>query len=142
MPSTLKLSIEIESRAPSFACLTLGGLLLSACAGQPHTSLQASSMPTSAPSTSTALPTSTSEPSSEQELRRLEGWVSIIWNDEPHFNLALDDGEVVQLLIDEELTAPLGGPLALDRARVSVLAVAQDAPHLYKVLSITHEEGG
>ncbi len=124
---------------PSWATLALGGLLLSGCASQPPSPPQPSAVPTEPSPAATDVATVTPGAStSPNQPRRLEGWLSIVWNDEPHFLLALDDGQAVQLRMDEELTAPLGGPLALDRTRVSVLAVAE-GPHVYKVLSIDAE---
>jgi hypothetical protein len=73
----------------------------------------------------------------------LQGWLSIVWNDEPHFFLTDDTGQTVEVLIDEELMAPLGGPLALDRSRVIVLAVVSpDAAGVLQVLSIEMGAGG
>ena len=92
----------------------------------------------------------TSEPNAEAdaatpspETRTLQGWLSIVWNDEPHFFLTLDDGQTVEVLLDDQLIQPLGGPLALDRTRVIVLAVvAPDSPDVFEALSIELEAGG
>jgi hypothetical protein len=73
----------------------------------------------------------------------LQGWLSIVWNDEPHYFLTLDDGQTVEVHIDEQLMAPLGGPLALDRTRVTVLAVvAPGSPDVFEALSVGIEAGG
>lgn len=141
MASRPKLRDRFHNCPPGWATLALGGLVLSACAPQTITPRQPSAALTEPPTTPTEASASTSRPSaSPEEPRRLEGWLSIVWNDEPHFHLALDNGRTVQLLIDPELTAPLGGPLALDRTRVTVQAVmAQESPHVYEVLSITRQ---
>ena len=91
------------------------------------------------------LPTATQSlpaPTSESTVT-LRGWLSIVWNDEPHFFLASDDGMTVEVLLDERLTAPFGGPLALDRSRVVVLAVVtQESPTIFEALSIEREAEG
>lgn len=77
------------------------------------------------------------------ELLTLRGWLSIVWNDQPHFFLTDDSGQTVEVLLDEQLTTPFGGPLALDRSRVVVQAVVtQQTPTLFQALSIESETEG
>jgi hypothetical protein len=72
----------------------------------------------------------------------LRGWLSIVWNDRAHFFLTDDQGVTVELDLPEELTRPLGGPLALDRTMVTVLAVvAPGSPGVFEALSIEKENG-
>ena len=74
---------------------------------------------------------------------RLVGWIRFVWNDHPHFFLTDDGGQTVEILLDEQLTTPLGGPLALDRARVIVLAVvSSESPDALEALSIELDAGG
>ena len=82
-------------------------------------------------------------PTPSSQTLTLKGWLSIVWNDEPHFFLTQDDGQTVEVLLDEQLTQPLGGPLALDRSRVVVLAVVDpEFPDVFQALSIEIEAGG
>jgi hypothetical protein len=85
-----------------------------------------------------------SEPDPEDEAAvTLTGWLSIVWNDQPHFFLTQDNGQTVEVLIDEQLMTPLGGPLTLDRSRVIVQAVVSpDAPGVLQAISIEMEAGG
>jgi len=89
------------------------------------------------PGPSASVPSSTpnphlteqSEPIPEQPTS-LSGWFHILWED-PHSDsdqeptikyLLIDDqGEWVELLLDGELVRPFGGPLALNRKRVTVV---------------------
>ena len=91
------------------------------------------------------LPTATQSlpaPTSESTVT-LRGWLSIVWNDQPHFFITDDNGETVEVLLDEVLTRPLGGPLSLDRSRVVVLAVVtQGSPGLFQALWIEREAEG
>lgn len=112
---------------PRWAGLALGAVLLGACVSERADPLQ--------PSEAAGAPAPVQADSSSGQ--RFEGWLSIVWNDEPHYFLTDDGGQTVELLLDEELTAPLGGPLALDRSRVIVLAVVTQAePDLYEAISI------
>jgi hypothetical protein len=82
-------------------------------------------------------------PTTSSETLTLQGWLSIVWNDEPHFFLTQDDGQTVEVLLDEQLTRPMGGPLALDRSRVVVVAVVKpEFPDVFQALSIEIEAGG
>ena len=127
------------ARAPILATLVVGTVAIGACAGGP--ALAPQPQPTAAEIHSTPF---ASDPDPEDEATvTLTGWLSIVWNEEPHFFLTDDTGQTFEVLIDEQLMAPLGGPLTLDRSRVLVLAVAAPpSPDLFKALSIELESGG
>ena len=148
--ATWRLPLHLIGSGLTVSGLVLGPLVMSACAaGSQAASGADSSEPSAAsdpPFARTAtLPTPTrphSAPNSESTVT-LRGWLSIVWNDEPHFFLASDDGMTVEVLLDERLTAPFGGPLALDRSRVVVLAVVtQESPTIFEALSIEREAEG
>jgi hypothetical protein len=133
------------ARAPILATLVVGTVAIGACASgraaDPQLQAASAELPptglTSEPSDEADTPT----PSSETIT--LQGWLSIVWNDEPHFFLTQDDGQTVEVLLDEQLTQPLGGPLELDRSRVVVLAVVYpEFPDVFQALSIENEAGG
>jgi hypothetical protein len=131
------------ARAPILATLVVGAAAISACGPAADPQLQ----PASTELPPTALTPEPIEeaysPTPSSEILKLQGWLSIVWNDEPHFFLTLDDGRTVEVLLDEQLTQPLGGPLALDRSRVIVLAVVSpDAPGVLQAISIEMEAGG
>lgn len=70
----------------------------------------------------------------------ISGWFTIIWNDEAHYFITDDTGHTVEVLLDEQLTKPHGGPLALDRTRVTIEGVIlSDAPTIIQVQSIALE---
>ncbi len=145
-----RLPFHLISRALPVGGLALGSLLTSGCAAgsQSATGLDAG-VPSAAPdpllagAASLATPTQPHPAPSSELTVTLRGWLSIVWNDEPHFLLASDDGMTVEVLLDERLTAPFGGPLALDRSRVIVLAVVTEAsPTIFEALSIEREAEG
>ena len=124
--------------------LLMGTAVVCACASGPASDRQL--QPTAALPLPTAL-TSPNEkadaPTPSSETFTLQGWLSIVWNDEPHFFLTLDDGQTVEVLLNEQLTQPLGGPLALDRTRVVVMTVVNpEFPDVFQALSIAIEAGG
>ena len=145
-----RLPLHLIRRALPVGGLALGSLLTSGCAAG---SQSATGLDTGAPSAASdeflaqtaALSTPTQPypaPNSESTVT-LRGWLSIVWNDEPHFFITTENGETVELLLDELLTRPLGGPLALDRSRVVVLAVVtQASPAIFEALSIEREAEG
>lgn len=49
-----------------------------------------------------------------------DGFVNIVWNDQPHYIFTSSDGLIYELLLPEETAAALGGPLALNNRRVSL----------------------
>ena len=126
-------------RAPILATLVVGTVAIGACAGSPTLAPQL--QPTVAEFQSTP---SASDPDPEDEATvTLTGWLSIVWNDEPHFFLTQDDGQTVEVLLDERLTQSFGGPLALDRSRVVVLAMVNpEFLNVFQALSIEIEAGG
>jgi hypothetical protein len=126
-------------RAPILATLVVGTVAFGGCGGGPSPTPQL--QPTAAEIQSTP---SASDPDPEDEATvTLTGWLSIVWNDEPHFFLTQDDGQTVEVLLDERLTQSFGGPLALDRSRVVVLAMVNpEFPNVFQALSIEIEAGG
>lgn len=70
----------------------------------------------------------------------ISGWFTIIWNDEAHYFITDDEEHTVEILLDEQLTKPHGGPLALDRTRVTIVGViVSDTPMILKAQSIARE---
>jgi len=145
-----RLPLHLISRALPVGGLALSPLLLSGCTAGSQTATGTNpgepSADSSSPSTQDApLPTTTQlnpAPTTASTVT-LRGWLSIVWNDQPHFFLANDDGLTVEVLLDDRLTAPFGGPLALDRSRVVVLAVVtRESPTLFQALSIEREAEG
>jgi hypothetical protein len=76
------------------------------------------------------------------------GWFHVIWYDGPPgsgsggvtYWLDEDRGRTYQLLLDEKLLEPLGGPLALNGQRVRVIAdEVSTPPGALRVLSIELE---
>lgn len=65
------------------------------------------------------------------------GLFHIIWNTLPRYFVADDAGVTRELLLDEQKTRALGGPLALNGKRVRVTGAADAArPELLRVDSI------
>jgi hypothetical protein len=130
--------------------LTLGALLGAGCAAEgPEPAPEASGSPTAeadlppAQATPPSLTARSDLGSAGGAPVTLRGWLSIVWNDQPHFFITKDNGETVEVLLDDLLTRPLGGPMALDRTRVVVLAVVtQESPQLFQALSIEREAEG
>jgi hypothetical protein len=96
------------ARAPILATLVVGAAAICACASGPAADPQLQLASTEPPPTAL-----TTEPSEEadssttsSETLTLHGWLSIVWNDEPHFFLTRDDGQTVEVLLDEQLTQP------------------------------------
>jgi hypothetical protein len=133
-----KLRYAPQNNGPlQWASLLLGALVLSACGVEGRDPLQLSDSAGAAAPTPQAASLSVATSSSTTEPRSLEGWLSIVWNERPHFFLTDDDGQTVEILLDEQLTTPLGGPLALDRSRVIVLAVVSpETPSVFQAISI------
>jgi hypothetical protein len=122
--------------------LVLGALLLSACSLVPKGVAGADARSAASTASAPAPPQSAglaTQPSPDETLLAepqttpgqtsqppliLRGWLSIVWNDRAHFFLTDDQGVTVELDLPEELTRPLGGPLALDRRRVVVIVAA------------------
>ena len=67
----------------------------------------------------------------------ITGWFTTIWNDEPLYSITDDQGQTTQLLLDDETAKPLGGPLELDRKRVTIVGeIISDSPRTVRVLSV------
>ena len=75
----------------------------------------------------------------EQRLS-LSGRFHVIWNGEPRYVLIDDQGQWIELLLDEAAVKPLGGPLSFNRQRVKIEGEKVDAPSgRVRVLSISIE---
>jgi acetylornithine deacetylase/succinyl-diaminopimelate desuccinylase-like protein len=73
----------------------------------------------------------------------LRGWFHIIWGNDARYFLTDDGGKTHELLLDEELTRPHGGPLALDRKRVVVVGERAPSPEdAVRVVSIQLDASG
>ena len=67
----------------------------------------------------------------------ITGWFTTIWNGKPHYSITDDQGQVTQLLLDDETAKPLGGPLELDRKRITIVGeIISDSPRIVRVLSV------
>ncbi|MDD2923468.1 MAG: hypothetical protein PHQ36_14375, partial [Anaerolineales bacterium] len=113
--------IKVFFRPLFFVCAIF---LLIGCAAQQTTeSATPAALPTQIPNTAT-----------------ITGWFTTVWNGEPHYSITDDQGQVTKLLLDEELAKPLGGPLALDRKRVTISGeFVSDPQGALRVLSIRFE---
>jgi len=70
----------------------------------------------------------------------LAGWLHVIWNGGPHYKLVDDRGNSTDLLLDEKLTAPFGGPLVFNRKRVKIAGLPVPPPSkAVRVISISLE---
>jgi hypothetical protein len=73
----------------------------------------------------------------------ITGWFTTIWNGEPHYSITDDQGQTTQLLLDDEIAKPLGGPLELDRKRVTIIGeIVSDSPRIVRVLSVQFVDPG
>ncbi len=91
-------------------------------------------------------PTSPELPSNEtttsESLITITGWFTIVWNDEPHYSITDDHGINTQLQMDDEIAKPLGGPLELDRKKITIVGkVIRDSPRTIRVLSVQFANG-
>lgn len=66
----------------------------------------------------------------------IHGWFTTIWGNQPRYFVTDDRERQVELLLDEEITNPLGGPLTLDRQIVTVIGNELE-PGLVHPTSIT-----
>lgn len=79
----------------------------------------------------------------EEQQVRLSGCFHVIWNGSPKYMLIDDQGRWTRLLLDESVTRPLGGTLALNRKRVGIVGKSVNTPsEAIRVVSIErkHEE--
>lgn len=73
----------------------------------------------------------------------LTGWFHVIWNHQTRYVLIDDRGRSTDLVLDEELLRPFGGPLAFNRRRVRIVGEeVSKAAGRVRVLSIELERGG
>ena len=78
--------------------------------------------------------------STNSEQVTITGWLNIIWNDEPLYTITDDQGQQTTLLIDEETAKTVGGPLAIDRQRITIVGeVVSESPKTVNVQSIQLE---
>ena len=71
------------------------------------------------------------------ETELLSGWFHVISNGEPRFMLIDDRGGWTEILLDEALARPVGGPRALNGKRVKILGErVQAASGIIRVLTI------
>ena len=67
----------------------------------------------------------------------LVGTFHTFWGSEPTYLLTDDTGKAMTLLLDPELTRPLGGPQAIDQRRVRIVGhMVSDAEGVLRVTSI------
>jgi hypothetical protein len=70
----------------------------------------------------------------------ITGWFTTIWNGEPHYTVTDDQGNAAQVILDEEVARPLGGPLKLDRQRITIVGeIISDSPRIIRAVSIKLE---
>lgn len=76
-------------------------------------------------------PDTTPEPPPVTNLDKttLTGWLTIVYNGEQKYLLTDDAGETSELLINDMLLTRLGGPLAIDRTRVTIVGYQEDRYH-------------
>lgn len=128
----------------TIAGLAVAAALLGACRAEAHSGppTQAGAPTASLQPGPDILPTESlpaASPSPEGTLT-LSGWFTIIRNHESHYFITDDQGVMVEVLLDDDVAAPLGGPLALDRTRVTIVGVlTSDAPAVVRALSIVRE---
>jgi hypothetical protein len=85
-------------------------------------------LPFNTPAAPTEIPPTEVSQGTGTECTAISGWFSIIWNDEAHYFVTDDTGNTIEVLLDEDLMEPLGGPLALDRTRVQIKGVIVNDP--------------
>jgi hypothetical protein len=67
----------------------------------------------------------------------ITGWFTTVWNGETHYSITDDQGQTTELLMEDEIAKPLGGPLELDRKRVTITGeIVSDSPRTVRVLSV------
>jgi hypothetical protein len=67
----------------------------------------------------------------------ITGWFTTVWNGEAHYSITDDQGQTTELLMEDETAKPLGGPLQLDRKRVTITGeIVSDSPRTVRVLSV------
>lgn len=72
-----------------------------------------------------------------EEKLSISGLLTILWNDKPHYLLTDDQGQTYDLKINDDLVTNLGGPLVLDRKRVTVTgSIPAGSQDVIDVLSV------
>ena len=104
----------------------LMGVLVTACS------------PANSPMANTPAPTPTLEPAAAPGGQvEITGWFTTVWNGEAQYFITDEQGQTTQLLLEEAVARPLGGPLALDRKRVTILGeVVNGSPRIVRVTSV------
>lgn len=81
-------------------------------------------------------------PTQSPNIVTITGWFTTVWNGEPHYSITDDQGQTTRILLDVELAKPFGGPLELDRKRVTVTGeFVNDPQGALRILSINIEGG-
>lgn len=76
-------------------------------------------------------------PSPESDILTVTGWLTTVWNGGAHYSITDEEGNTFKLQLAEELTKPLGGPLAVDRQKVTITGeIVNENPPTILVLSI------
>jgi hypothetical protein len=71
----------------------------------------------------------------------ITGWFTTVWNGEAHYSITDAQGQTTSLLLEDEVAKPLGGPLELDRKRVTIMGeVVSGSPRIVRVLSVQFAE--
>ena len=85
-----------------------------------------------------ALPTATSTATVVSEMGTvITGWFSIIWNGEARFFIDDDSGTTYEVELDEDVARPRGGPLELNRKRLTITGVfVSEEPKVFKAEGI------
>ncbi len=87
-------------------------------------------------------PTAVTTAGDSARLVTITGWFVTVWNDEPHYALTDEQGQKVKLLLDDTVAKPLGGPLELDRKRVTIVGeVVSESPLVVRVLDVQFVNG-
>ncbi len=112
--------------------------MLAACtpanaAIEPTAALISTQVPVTRPA-ETAVPAGTT---TSGEQISITGWFTTVWNGKPHYFITDELGQVTELLLDPEVAKPLGGPLELDRKRVTIMGeITSLSPKTVRVLSV------
>ncbi len=115
----LTITSLVAMAATLFACVTKNNdSHLSDTEIFPSTTDTTKSIATTTGPVNTPVPSQT-----PKEELTFSGWFTILWNDEAHYFITDDEGYTIEVLLDEQLTKPYGGPLALDRSRVTIVGV-------------------
>ena len=114
-------------------------LMLTACAPagtgiEPTAAINTVLAPVTQPAETAPVPAAT--PTSVEQVS-ITGWFTTVWNGEPHYSITDGQGVITELLLDPEVAKPLGGPLELDRKRVTIVGeVTSHAPKTVRVVSV------